>query len=220
MPNVTLSKYECTRGVLPRVCMRCGAPADETTTKTFAWFHPLIYLTLIAGLLPFLIIALVLTKRMTVEAPFCHEHRGHWFRRALLVTGTLMVVLVLGIGSIVYMTSQPVGQRDEITTYFCVAAGVLLFAWLVLSMIVSLTAIRVTEITDRTITLAGVDAQFIAALEEDRELERDDDRDRRRRYDDVRDDYDDELEPPERRRRPHDYDDWDDDRPRRRSRDE
>src|SRR5262245_21120040 len=105
MPNVTLSKYECTRGVMPRICMRCGAPADEIKTKTFGWFHPLIYLTLIAGFLPFLIIALVLTKRMTVDAPFCREHRGHWASRNLLVTGTLMVVLVLGLGSIVYMTS-------------------------------------------------------------------------------------------------------------------
>jgi len=215
MPSVTLSKYECTRGVLPRICMWCGEPADEIKTKSFGWFHPLIYLTLFIGFLPFVIIALVLTKRMTVDAPFCHEHRGHWARRNLLVSGTLMMVLALGIGSIVYMSSQPVGQRDEITAFFCVAAAVLLFAWLVLSMYVSLTAIRVTEITDRTMTLAGVNEQFIAALEEDRDRDRADGRDRRRRYDDVRDDFDDEFEPPDRRPRRR-YDDWDDDRPRRR----
>jgi hypothetical protein len=218
MANVTLSKYECTRGVLPRVCMRCGAPADETKTKTFSWFHPLIYLALLAGFLPFLIIALVLTKRMTVDAPFCHEHRGHWIRRTLLVTGTLLVVLALGIGAIVYMSDQPPGAKDDLSGYLCIGAAVLLFAWLVLSMIVSLTAIRTTEITDRTITLAGVDEQFIAALEEDRERDREDRRDRRRRYDDVRDDYDDELEPPARPRRRRDSDDRDDDDDRRRPR--
>jgi hypothetical protein len=216
MANVTLSKYECSRGVLPRVCMRCGAPSDEVKSKNFSWFHPLIYLTLLLGLLPFLIIALVLTKRMTVDAPFCHEHRGHWTRRTLLVTGTLLAVLALGIGAIAYMANQPPGPKDDLSGFLCAGAGVLLFGWLILSMIVSMTAIRTTEITDRTITLAGVDDQFVAALEEDRERDREDDRHRRRRYDDMRDDYDDEVEPPDRRPRRR-YDDRDDeDRPRRR----
>src|SRR5262245_20006921 len=129
MPNVTLSKYECRRGVLPRVGMRCGAAADETKAKSFSWYHPLAYLGLLAGLLPFLIIALVLTKRMTVEAPLCHEHRGHWFKRSLLVIGTLLVVLALGIGALVYMTSQPPGARDDLTGFLCIGAAVLLFGW-------------------------------------------------------------------------------------------
>jgi len=221
MATVKLSKFECSRGLLPNVCAVCGAPADTRKHKTFAWYTPLAYLGLLGGLLPFVIIALVLTKRMSVGVPFCHQHQGHWGKRNALVLLCLLAVLLVGVGAMVYTSGQPPGAKDNLSPVLCIGSFVLLVAWLILSIVVQLTSIRTTEITDRTITLTRIHADFVAALEEDREKDRDD-RDRRGRYGDIRDDYDDEYErpPPRRRARDDDHDDDYDDRPRRRHRDD
>src|SRR5262249_13477137 len=192
--------------------MRCGAPADSRKSRTFSWFPPIAYIGLLAGLLPFVIIALVLTKRMAVSVPLCHEHRGHWSSRTTITVVSLLALLLMGVGFLVYSGNQPAGQGD-LTDVFCLGWVTGLVAWVILVAILQAGSIRATEITERTVKLTGVNDGFIAALEEDRERDRDDGRERRRRYDDVRDDYDDEVdEPPPRRSRPRD-DDYDDDHP-------
>lgn len=218
MPTVKLSRSECSRGLLPSVCMRCGAPADNRKSRTFSWFPPIAYIGLIAGILPFAIIALVLTKRMSVSVPLCHEHRGHWSTRTTITVVSLLALILMGVGFIVYTGNQPPGPGGDLSGIFCLGWVGALIIWLILVAILQAGSIRATEITDRTVKLTGVHDGFIAALEEDRERDRDDGRERRRRYNDVRDDYDDELdEPPPRRSRPRDSYDDEGDRPRRRA---
>ena len=214
MSTVKLSRSECSRGLLPSVCIRCGAPADSRKSRTFSWFPPIAYVGLLAGILPFAIISLVLTKRMSVGVPLCHEHRGHWSTRTMITLVSLLALLLMGVGFIVYSGNQPPGQGD-LTGLFCLGWAFGLLIWLILVAILQAGSIRAIEITERTLKLTGVHDGFIAALEEDRDRDRDEGRERRRRYGDVRDDYDDEIdEPPERRRRSRD--DYAD-RPRRRA---
>jgi hypothetical protein len=121
----------------------------------------------------------------------------------------------MGVGFIVYTGNQPPG--NDLSGFFCLGWLGAFVIWLILVAILQAGSIRATEITERALKLTGVHDGFIFALEEDRERDRDDGRERRRRYDDVRDDYDDEVdEPPPRRSRPRDDFD-DDDRPRRRA---
>jgi hypothetical protein len=70
---------------LPEVCMKCGAPAAVRKRKTFSWYPPWVALLLLAGLLPFIIVALILTKRRTVDAPLCEDHTNHWLWRGLVL---------------------------------------------------------------------------------------------------------------------------------------
>jgi hypothetical protein len=76
---------------LPDVCLRCGAPATLHKSKTFSWHPPWVYVLLIAGLLPFAIVAIVLTKRRRVEAPLCEQHKHHWLIRQLLILPTFLL---------------------------------------------------------------------------------------------------------------------------------
>ena len=75
MATVRLGRFEVERGMLPQVCMACGAPAAVRKSKKFAWHPQWIYVLLLAGLLPLIIVAAILTKRMTVAAPFCDDHK-------------------------------------------------------------------------------------------------------------------------------------------------
>lgn len=81
--------------VLPAVtCIRCGAPAEgKPLTKTYFWHHPALYLIILAGVLIYLIVAVIVRKSIKVAVPLCAQHRQ---RRSIGVT-LAWVLPVIGI---------------------------------------------------------------------------------------------------------------------------
>jgi lipid-A-disaccharide synthase-like uncharacterized protein len=71
-------------------CYKCNAPASTTKRKNLAWHHPAIYLTIFAGLLIYVILALVLQKRAAVQFGLCEKCNN---RRILWVSIWLFVLL-------------------------------------------------------------------------------------------------------------------------------
>ena len=170
MPNVTLSRTECDRGLLPGVCMFCGAPATVRRRKTFSAMG---WLT---------------TTKMVLRVPACDRHADHWIRQAVILAGTFLVAAALGLmASVLKEQGHPRGPLSII------AAVVFFFGWLVLLGVYMSTGVRPTEVTDAFIRLTGVHVAFIEALEAERSA---DSRDRFE-YGDERDDYD-EIRPPRR----------------------
>jgi hypothetical protein len=177
-------------GGLPRVCMKCGAPATTAKVIQFAWY-PLWLLALVpVGVLPFLLVVALITKRQRVKVPFCDEHVNHFFlirvMRALGYFGFFgaPVLFVLGI---------VVNEKGNLGPYLCVGWIVLILLYFAaLRVFALLTKIRPTEITDRSVTLTNVAEDFASTMEEDDD-EEDDLEDRppqrrppRRRADDDR----------------------------------
>jgi len=209
MATVWLDESECTRdGNLPPVCLKCGADAHQTVRKSFSWCPGWVIVLILAGVLIWLIVAMILTKRMSVYAPLCDEHKGMFTRRALLTA--LLVVLSLGslaVGIAVPIILEGPGGRAPDWAGFTILAGAgLMLVLLIAAAIVSKGGIGPNEITDRDIQLKGVHEYFVAALKAQRRAERDE-RDRRRaeRRDDEEDE-DDEYDDRPRKRRSH-YDD-------------
>jgi hypothetical protein len=200
MATIRLRKYELRKYGLPPVCLRCGAPTGEPRHRTFSWSPPWVAILIICGLLPYLIVALILTKKMRMPVPLCRKHRWHWTGRHLIILGSLLALIPLVILAVVF--TNPAEQGAVAVIGF--AGGLLL--WIILTVILLLTIIRPTEITDESITLAGLSEKFVDAVEEEREEraerrrrrerdEEDEDRPRRRR------ERDDEYYDPERRGR-------------------
>jgi hypothetical protein len=209
MPTVKLSKYECSRDLLPPVCAFCGAPAAGFRERKFSWHPSWVWVLILVHVIVAVIVALILTKRMVVRVPVCEQHTGYWSRRTGVLTGTFLVVATIGIAAFTYLVAQQQpGANDELAGWLCGASLISLFIWLVFAAIYTNRGVRPIEITDRFIRLVGVHEDFVAALEADRDRDADE-RDRRVRYGDVRDDYDDEPErPPPRSRDRDDYDDY------------
>jgi hypothetical protein len=64
-------------GRLPDRCVVCNAPAHGyKLRKTFAWHPPEYYITIIAGLLIYVIVAMVSRKTALVELGLCEQHRA------------------------------------------------------------------------------------------------------------------------------------------------
>ncbi|CAD0303894.1 hypothetical protein CFBP498_05000 [Xanthomonas hortorum pv. vitians] len=78
----------CTPGAdLPPRCVKCNAPVDDLPRRyIFHWHHPVIYLALLMGILPYLILAIVLRKRSAhvlslrparaAPRTLCRHHEG------------------------------------------------------------------------------------------------------------------------------------------------
>ncbi|HKI30909.1 MAG TPA: hypothetical protein VKA46_03515 [Gemmataceae bacterium] len=224
MAKLRLGRYEVEEYALPRVCARCGAKAVASPQKTFSWHPPWVIVFIFLGLLIYVVLALVLTKRMTVPLPLCERHRNYWRNRAIFIYGGLIAVVLLGIGGVVAASILDEGGKNNAIGAVCFIVGGVFVLWLFPAAILSATGIRPNEITDRSITLVGLSEDFVDAVREERRGDEDeedeDDRPRRRR---SRRDEDEDERPRSKRRGADDEDDggyYDPDRRRRRGRDE
>jgi hypothetical protein len=183
MASIRLGRYEAADGDLPEVCIVCGAPADGYKLKNFSWHPKWVYFFIVLGLLPLVIIALILTKRMSVRAPICRDHRYHWIWRSWAIGGSLVLLIVFFIAAMVIGSSLE--SRANGGDFFGIICGgfvALGLIWLIAAVAVQSTAVRASEITDREITLTGVSHKFVeAVLERDEaEVEEEERRERER----------------------------------------
>jgi hypothetical protein len=151
--------------------MRCGASTSTRKDKNFSWYPPWVGVLILAGLLPYLIVALVLTKRMSVAAPMCSRHTGHWFWRTLIIILSLPALLIAIIGAVIVMSEadRAAGPGSNVAALICPLVAILFLGWLVLILVLQYTSIRPTEITDNSITLTGLSEEFVRAVEEERD---------------------------------------------------
>ncbi len=74
MAKIRVYRYEAGGNDFPRMCMRCGEPADRDVPQTFSWMPGWVNVLILVGLLPWIVAALVLRKTMRVVAPMCRRH--------------------------------------------------------------------------------------------------------------------------------------------------
>lgn len=171
MATAHLGRYEVERDRLPAVCMRCGEPATVRKRKGFAWHPPWVIVLIFVAVLVYIIVAAILTKRMTVQAPLCDKHRNHWLGRALIIWLSLAGLLALGFGGFMLAAAleDERGGQSELFPFVCIGSLVAGLVWLIVLAVLQTTAIRPTEITDRSITLTGVSPLFVEAVDKERE---------------------------------------------------
>lgn len=111
---------------LPPACVKCGAPAtSKPVVKTFYWHHPALYLTILAGLLIYVIIAMIVRKSVRVAVPLCAEHvqkRSLWVHLS-------WVLPVVGIADAIILPSLNVdGGWVALLTIVLILSGLIIWA--------------------------------------------------------------------------------------------
>lgn len=167
MSTVRLHRGEAEGGKLPAVCMRCGEPAHAWKAKKFSWCPSWVIVLLFAGVPVYVIVALLLTKRMKVRVPLCEAHQGHWFKRDIFNLCYLVFIVGLVVGTIMIPSSLGVSKatQDTLFGWACLSTVLALVVWIVIYAVVDSQMIGPKEITDRGITLKGVAPAFVTALE-------------------------------------------------------
>lgn len=166
MAECAFHRFEAEHGLLPAVCMRCGAPSSQRVRRQFSWYPRWIAVLVLINLLVFAIVALVMTKRVTLEVPMCDRHRNHWLKRLLANPGVFFGgVLVSGVA--IWWANRR-GAGPDAAGLAVLAVLVSLLAWLVTAAICGQTAIRPTKIAEHDFALTGVADGFLAAMSEHR----------------------------------------------------
>ena len=66
---------------LPDRCVKCNAPADgRRLRRAFSWHHPAYFVLALAGLLIYVIVAMIVRQSITLQVGVCREHlvRRRW----------------------------------------------------------------------------------------------------------------------------------------------
>src|SRR6185437_12671639 len=112
MAEVRLNLGEAERG-LPMVCMCCGDEATTTVKRTLRWHPGWVYVLILAHVLIYAIVAIIMTKKATINAPLCDRHKGHWFYRNLLIWGCFFLFGSVGVAGLVLAGNLPNRQAED-----------------------------------------------------------------------------------------------------------
>ena len=192
MPTVYLTRYECERSLVPRLCARCGMPADDAIGVAVITpaIHGLLGTLLI--LCPPLLLLIVwrLQGRPHLRMPMCPTDRADWQWRDRVTTRTYLVVVGAYLAAAVVLLGTPGWLDWEVMAGLSVAGYFAVWnVWMVPAVLVWTRTVRATKVMAEGLRFSGLHPAFVAAVREDRS--RDPDPARQARFGDVRDDYDD-----------------------------
>lgn len=168
MPSVSVPRARIADGSLPSVCVVCGDRAERryfpgVSSPSLAWvlFSPLL------GLLSFWVYVILPGRGGTGEEglPFCEWHRGYWPRRGwFIVSGFAALVAVFAVASAVSPPAEP--RKEQQAHWLFGVAGCWMLLFLPAFLIVHMGATRPTGNARKSLTLARVHPDFVAAFED------------------------------------------------------
>ena len=100
------------RALLPPVCVLTNQEPKRSLKRTYYWHHPAVFLSIFAGLLIYVILALVLRKSQRIDLPLS-ETALKKRKTALLVCWFFGLLFVAGIvGSFIALASETFGHGN------------------------------------------------------------------------------------------------------------
>jgi hypothetical protein len=169
-PVSTAGLWRCGRqlvmrrdAVLPDRCIKTNQPVHGRRLKrNLAWHEPWVFALILAGLLIYIIVAVILTKRATVYIGLSDE----WFakRRRAIIIGWSAVAA--GIGLFIFGISRlgPPGTNDPAGAL--IVAGLMTFFVGAIYGLVAARMITPSRIDDHCIWIRGAGPEFLRQLPE------------------------------------------------------
>lgn len=140
--------------LLPNGCIKCNEPVKRKLKRDLSWHHPALYLTVFVGPLVYVLLALILRKKATIEVGLCENHSA-------LRTRNIMITWALGLLSV---GSFFLASRLEDLTF--AEIGVMLILSTAVYGIVKVRVVIPTKIDENLIWLKGFDRNYLANLPE------------------------------------------------------
>jgi hypothetical protein len=140
---------------LPPRCVRCDAPVSEKPMRVrLSWHSPLAYLGLVGGLLPYVIVALLMTKRLEVHVGLCRQHAQR--RRVLIAIAALAFFLGIGLLFVAFTAKQPNGAL--------ILLGMLTILFSLITAVVGPRVVWPKRIEDNLAWVKGVCPEYLDKL--------------------------------------------------------
>jgi len=156
MARILIYRDETDGDYFPHRCVCCGVETERQVKNTFTWMPAWVNILILAGLMPWLIVALVMRKSMRISLPICDRHRGHWRARRMYVwLGLLLwIAYTITLSMLFKQLPEDFANAGIVILIF----GVLI--WLMLGMVYTNSGISAREITDKWAELGKVNDLF------------------------------------------------------------
>ncbi len=150
---------------LPDICVKTGEPTKERLFRKMQWHHPAIAIAILGGLLLYVILAVILTKRAQVWLPLSKDQLAVRKTRLLIcwLIG-LGCLAAIGLGIFLAITMRNPNEYSPLMF-------ILLFGGGILGGLISLIAgssianvLKPTKITDTHIWLKGAHPNILNKL--------------------------------------------------------
>lgn len=145
---------------LPDICLKSNQPAVGRLKRNLSWHHPAIALTILLGLLVYVVLAIVLTKRATIHIALTDEWLARRQRRMIFAWATGLICVALLVGGIVLAAQTNDGGYIFLTLIGFVGGLIVLIAGQS-----ALAMVTPKRMTDEYIWLKGVHPEFLDRLE-------------------------------------------------------
>ena len=159
MPTVLLTRYECDRGLVPRVCARCGVPADDAVRVTV--LDPVTHALMAASLTlcppAFIAAATILHRRRAMRLPMCPADRADWEWRDRVTSRSYVFavgvpyVAAIGVAVASFLNDWEPGIAIGLMGYL-----VMWTCWVAPTAVTWTRTVRTTKVTPEGIRLSGV----------------------------------------------------------------
>lgn len=151
---------------LPNLCVKSGVVTNEEgIRRNLQWHPPWIAITILAGLLIYVILALVLTKRATITMPLSEDEKQK--RRSWLavnwIIGLGSLALVIGCIGGFTVINRP-SDEMSIALMLGIVAGII---GMLVALVIGQTVARIlkpTKITETHLWLKGVHESILSQL--------------------------------------------------------
>lgn len=149
------------RATLPPRCVKSNVPTNRTLKRSLSWHHPLIFVTILAGLLIYVIIALIARKTATIYIGLSDE----WFakRRLAIFIGWTIVL----ISAAMFVTGMMMSDKSDNFIILALLAVPIFFAGAIYGLMGS-RMVAPKKITETHVWLKGVHPDFLAQFPEAR----------------------------------------------------
>ena len=139
---------------LPDRCVKCNAPTHHRLKRNLRWHHPALYLLIAAGVLFYVIVAMVLSKSATINVGLCETHAAARKRDIFI---TWMVVLL----SFACFYFSAVTEAMSL-----LLIGLMLFVGAVIYGIVRGRLVAPQKIDDQYVWLTGINTNYLEQFPE------------------------------------------------------
>jgi hypothetical protein len=144
------------RTVLPSICVKSNQPGTRRLRRNLAWHSPALYLLIFIGILIYVIVAVIVTKKATIDIALTPEW---WARRrkAMLVAWCLVLAGIAGVFSPIMLD-----LNSDASTLVAVLAAIVVFIIGCLWGTIGARMVVATKITNTHAWIKGVHPDFLA----------------------------------------------------------
>lgn len=86
------------RARLPGRCVKCNVETGNWVKRKLSWHHPAYALLIFVGLIIYVIVGLLVSKKATIEVGFCERHRKGRIMHILIGWGAFFAGVIVMIG--------------------------------------------------------------------------------------------------------------------------